>query len=198
NVGRKLTLSYGLRWEYFPYPTRGGTGLERYDPDTNKMLVCGVGSVPKDCGIQISKRLFTPRVGLAYRITNDFVLRAGYGINNDPFSITEPMRMNFPTQLSLNLQGSNSFAPAGALEKGIPALVAPDLGSGILDVPTTTTLATAPTQIQRGYVQSWNFTLQKNLAYGFTAQAGYVATRQVRQFGFLDLNAGQVIGAGDS
>jgi hypothetical protein len=198
NVNRKLTLSYGLRWEYFPYPTRGDTGLERYDPNTNKMLVCGVGSVPKDCGVQISKRLFTPRVGLAYRITNDFVLRAGYGINNDPFSITEPMRMNFPTQLSLNLQGSNSFAPAGTLEKGIPALVAPDLGAGILDVPATTTLATAPTHIQRGYLQSWNFTLQKNLMYGFTAQAGYVATRQVRQFGFLDLNAGQVIGAGDS
>jgi 3',5'-cyclic AMP phosphodiesterase CpdA len=33
---------------------------------------------------------------------------------------------------------------------------------------------------------------------GFTAQAGYVANRTIRQTNFLDLNAGQVIGAGNN
>jgi hypothetical protein len=37
--------------------------------------------------------------------------------------------------------------------------------------------------------------LQRQLGLGFVAEAGYVATRQVRQLGYLDINAGQVIGA---
>src|SRR6185295_20145532 len=135
NVSRKLTMSYGVRWEYFPYPNRGGgAGLERYDPDTNKMLVCGTGSVPTDCGVEISRTLFSPRLGVAYRASDSFVIRAGYGITNDPFSITEPMRMNYPTQLALSISGVNSFQPVGTLEKGIPALVSPALGNGIIDV----------------------------------------------------------------
>ena len=51
-------------------------------------------------------------------------------------------------------------------------------------------------QLPRGYTQSWNFTLEKGLAYGFVGQVGYVASRQVRQLGRLDLNAGQIPGAG--
>jgi hypothetical protein len=46
--------------------------------------------------------------------------------------------------------------------------------------------------MHRGYIQTWNLTLQKELAWGFTAQAGYVATRSARQLGFIDVNAGQI------
>jgi len=49
---------------------------------------------------------------------------------------------------------------------------------------------------KRGYIQSWNLTLQKELRYGFVAQAAYVATRAVDQLGPLDINAGQIPGAG--
>jgi hypothetical protein len=55
---------------------------------------------------------------------------------------------------------------------------------------------TVSRKIDRGYIQSWNLTLQKQLPLGLVAQAGYVATRSVRQFGALDLNAGQEIGRG--
>ena len=34
-IGSKVTLSYGARWEYFPTPTRADRGLERYNPATN-------------------------------------------------------------------------------------------------------------------------------------------------------------------
>lgn len=76
-VTNKFTFTYGVRWEYFPFPTRADRGLEQYDFGQNKMLVCGVGVVPKNCGVNESKRRFTPRVGLAYRIQDDFVFRAG-------------------------------------------------------------------------------------------------------------------------
>lgn len=198
NVSPKLTLNYGLRWEYFPYPTRKDGGIERYEPETNKMLICGIGSVPMDCGVKLSKKMFAPRFGFAYRATNTFVIRAGYGITNDPFMATELLRANYPVLIPLNLEGPNSFQAAGKLEDGIPLVTVPSLGDGIIDIPGTYALGSVPKNFRRGYLQSWNFTIQKELRYGFTAQAAYVATRQTRQLGYLDINAGQTIGAGQS
>ena len=198
NVTPRLSLSYGLRWEYFPFATRADRGLERYDYATNKMLVCGVGSVPRDCGVNVSRALFAPRFGIAYRPTDTLVIRGGYGITNDPYVVSEPMRANFPVLIPLNIEGANSFQPAGRLADGIPPILHPSLGNGVIDIPGNIALATAPKNIRRGYLQSWNFTLQKQLQHNITAQAGYVATRQVRQFGFIDRNAGQVIGAGQA
>ncbi|MBI1897730.1 MAG: TonB-dependent receptor [Acidobacteria bacterium] len=198
NVSRKLTLSYGLRWEYFPFPTRADRGMERYDFTRNKMLVCGVGQIPKNCGVSVDKDDFAPRVGFAYRITDTFVMRAGYGITNDPFSLARPLRTNYPVLLIQNITAPNSFQPAGRLADGIPRAVAPDLGNGVLDLPGTFAVVTTDEKFPRGYIQSWNFTLQKELLWGFVGQAGYVATRSVRQLGYLDINAGQVIGAGRS
>ena len=48
-VSHKLTVSYGLRADYFKFPRRAGTGVEFYNAQNNTMVVCGVGSTPKDC-----------------------------------------------------------------------------------------------------------------------------------------------------
>jgi hypothetical protein len=47
---------------------------------------------------------------------------------------------------------------------------------------------------QRGYIQSWNLTVQKQLRWGFVGQAGYVATRQINQVGFRELNYAPING----
>ncbi len=194
NITPKLTIDYGLRWEYFPVPRRTDRGIERYDPDTNKVLVCGVGSVPDDCGIKISKRRFAPRVGIAYRISNSLVFRAGYGITNDPFIGTELLRAEYPVLTPLVIDVPNSFQPAGKLDAGIPTIQVPDVGNGIIEIPGTYAYGGYPQDFRRGYLQSWNATFQKQLRYNFTAELGYVATRQTRQLGYLDINSGQVVG----
>jgi hypothetical protein len=187
-VTRRLTLSLGLRWEQFPIPTRVDRGLENYNPETNKVHVCGVGSVPLDCGIRDSNRLFAPRVGIAWRATDDFVIRAGYGITIDPYSLARPMRTNYPLLVVLNVNAPNGFQPAGRLRDGIPTVTAPDLGNGIVDIGPTVAANTLEQNFKRGYIQSWNFSLQRKLWWGFTGQAGYVATRQINQIGFRELN----------
>src|SRR5450432_103455 len=192
NVTPRLTLSYGVRWEYFPYPARADRGLERYDPTINKVLICGVGSVPGNCGADISKKRFSPRLGIAWRATNSFVIRAGYGMTNDPYEAMELQRNNYPVMEPFGIQPPNKFTPATTLAKGIPSLpAAPSLGNGVIDIPLNVGFGGQPQNLHRGYIQSWNLTLQKELGWGFTAQTGYVATRSVRQLGFIDINAAQ-------
>ncbi len=196
NVTPNLTVNLGVRWEHFPLPRRADKGLGFYDFDTNTVRVCGYGSVPNDCGVKIGKFRFLPRVGLAYRASSTFVIRAGYGITNDPWSLSRGFRTNYPEVLLRAYTGLNSFLPFGRIEDGIPPAVYPDLANGIVAVPTTYTVNSIAPRFKRGYIQSWNFTIQKELRYGFTGQAGYVATRSTSTMGSLNLNAGQIPGRG--
>ena len=207
----KLTTTVGLRWEYYPMPTRGGSrGMERYDPSTNMMLICGEGSIPTNCGTQVSKKLFSPRIGFAYRATDTFVIRAGFGVATEPYNTADGLRTNYPILIPLAIDGPNSFAPAGVLNAqdyqnvlpaqqagganeipvGIPLPPLPNVTSGSVPLPGTIQTASTGDQLHRGYVESWNFTLEKEVAHGWVAQAGYVATRSVRQLGALNLNVG--------
>jgi len=145
----------------------------------------------------MSKKEFAPRVGLAYRVSPTLVVRAGYGITNDPYSLDRPFKYNYPTLIIATYQQTNSYNYVDTLEQGIPQVQLPSSGNGILPLPaaySTTTIN--QTALNRGYIQSWNFTAQKELRYGFTAQAGYVATRSTDMDTTVAINAGQFPGAG--
>ena len=195
--GDKLTIDVGTRFEYFPVPTRPDRGIEFYDVDTGKVLLCGVGSIPKDCGMDIGGARFGPRLGLAYRFSDKWVARAGYGLTNDPYYGMELIRANYPILNQLKLESPDGLTPAATLSQGLPAVQVPAEGDGVLDIPSDYAWQGYPKKLDRGYIQSWNFTVQRELPWGFTGQVGYVATRSTRQLGLLDINAGQVIGAGE-
>jgi len=197
-ASRKLTLTMGLRWEYFPMPTRAGRGLERYDFVNNKMLVCGVGNIPNDCGTKVSKTNFSPSLGIAYRISDRTVMRTGFGINYDPWNIARSLRTNYPVLVVLNGQAPNAFQPSSRIEQGIPSIPNPNVGNGVIDIPANYAVVSTGDEYKRSYVMSWNFTIQRELGRGFIGQVGYVGTRQVNQLGNLDLNAGQIIGTGNA
>jgi hypothetical protein len=198
----KLTVTLGVRWEYYPMPTREGSrGLERYDFAKNVMMLCGVGDIPTDCGVSVSKTMFVPRVGLAYRPTPTFVIRAGYGITNEPYNLADDLRTNYPVLIPLYV-GADSYQASGVLDSaslqnspvgstlpiGIPLPTLPDTSASEVPLLPNVALTTVGDKLERGYIQSWNFTLEKELPGQWVAQAGYVATRSIRQLGFLDLN----------
>jgi len=197
-ASRKLTLSYGVRWDYFPMGTRATRGLERYNFDTNEMLICGVANVPTDCGYTIPWKNFSPRVGLAYRPTESLVIRAGYGINYDPqpLAFVRDLIGNYPSTLNFSQTGASTFEIARNLKDGIPALIIPDISKGVIPVPNTYSARALTQELTRGYIQSFNFTMQKQLPMGFALQAGYVASRQIHISQILNLNAGQILGLG--
>ena len=181
-----LTLSYGTRWEYYPFPVRPTRGVERFDIDNNIMLVCGLGSVPRDCGLPQSKTQFAPRVGIAWRAADTFVVRAGYGLTYDPFNLGRDLRGNLPTQFSQRLPSPNNYSWSTTLDDGFPA-IPPIPTDDRIAMPLNANVATADENYKRGYIQSWNFTLEKQFG-DWIASAGYVATRSTRQSSRIEAN----------
>ena len=57
-VSRKLTMSLGLRWDYYGFPNAGSMGIGNYNVASNQAFICGFGQVPKNCGISMPKDLF--------------------------------------------------------------------------------------------------------------------------------------------
>jgi len=196
-VGPKMTISFGTRYEYFPIPTRADRGLEQYNVDTNMMEIGGLDGVPEDLGISMQKNLFSPRLGVTYRITDTAVLRGGFGVTNDPYSLARPMRTNHPILLNLYDEAEHSFSWVRPIEQGIPAIPEPDLHSGIIPVPGNVTVVTLPDDFKRGRVESWNVAFEKELKWGLVGEAAYVGTRQVNQLGVREQNWSP-IGGGSS
>src|SRR5205807_5930181 len=53
-------------------------------------------------------------------------------------------------------------------------------------------------QLDRGYIQSWNFIAERKLPAELVTSVGYVGTSSVNGFAFLDINASQIPGSGNN
>ena len=190
-VSPKLTLSLGLRYELYPLQTRSGRGgIEGYDPNTNIVTLGGVNGIPKGVGVSTSHKLFAPRAGIAYRLGTKTVIRTGYGLTFMPLAMARPLRGFFPLIFASNFISANSFQPVRTIEQGIPLIVLPDISSGRALLPATAQMRFIPTsELHRGYVQSWNFVVERELPGQVVASVGYVGTRTVHSFGDLEINA---------
>ena len=211
----KLTLDLGLRWELYPNRRRSaGLGIESYDPTTNEALIGGRGGVPRDNGVGWSKKLFAPRVGLAYQVFPNTVIRSGYGItyHSHPWG-AQALRGWFPLTVVGVFGGVNGFqpvttnptyvadgipnAPLGP-DVGIPNILNFDISAGRVPIPNAAEdgYPAANQLLHRGYIQSWNFILEHKFPGEMVTSIGYVGTRSVRDFAFRNINAGQIPGAG--
>ena len=195
----KLTLTYGLRWEYYPIMTRQNQGIERYDMTTNNVILGGIGGQPSSAGSSASKTQFAPRFGLAYRLNEKTVLRAGYGISIDPYPFSRAMRDPYPITIAQTVNANNSYVAAGTFAVGIPGFstVAPVISDGLAQLPLSAYTKTLPPgTFRRGYIESWNATVERALPAGFAFTASYVGTQAIRQIIYFEANAGQTPGLG--
>ena len=188
---QNLTISLGLRYELYPLQTRSGRGgIEGYDPSTNIVSLGGVAGIPKGVGVSSGKKMFAPRIGFAYRLGSKTVIRSGYGLTYNPMPMARPLRGFFPLIFASNFNSPNSFQPVRTIEQGIPLIVLPDTSSGRAALPATAQMRFIPTsELHRGYVQSWNFMVERQLPGEIVTSIGYVGTRTVHSFGDLEINA---------
>jgi hypothetical protein len=195
-INSKLTLSYGLRWERYPFPKKDNTGINRFDPATGLVYTGGLTGVPEDTGASSGPGMFLPRVGVAYRVSDKTVFRAGFGLSEDPrpfidFRNAYPV-VNAWAMPAIVFNGStNAFIPVTTLRQGlINASTPPDLSQGTLKLPSNSGTTTYPKDWMRKYIESWNVMVQREVTSRISAQIGYVGTRAVGQMGFININAG--------
>jgi hypothetical protein len=189
-VTKDLTLNLGLRFEAYPLMTRADRGIEVYDETTNKVLLGGRGGNPEDMGIKVKHPRFLPRIGAAYRLGENSVLRGGYGITVSPLPLSRPLRGFYPAIIAQTFRGPTDFVPFGTLASGIPLFGGPDLTSGAVDLPTSALMGSAYSDhLNRGYIQSWNLTYERRLPAHFSLATGYVGTKTTQMMGLYDINA---------
>ena len=190
-VTRRLTLNVGLRYEYYPLITREDRGIERWDPGTNLVYMGGIGNIPRNAGITTSKRLFAPRVGFAYRVTENTVIRSGYGITYDPLPFSRPLRGMYPATIGASFVSSTPYTWIDTLDKGIPAIPIPDTSTGVIPLPPTIDMGPRSAwggPLHRGYIESWNFTVERKLPAEIVTSIAYVGTQTVHQMLDIDIN----------
>ena len=203
----KLTVNYGIRYEYYPIATRDHSGLDIFNPADGNLYVEGSQGVPASVKVQVGKGMFAPRLGLAYRIDSKTVARAGFGLSTNPDSFRNVLT-TYPSVVSQTIQGNTAnVSPVIAgvpvtLTTGIPILTPPTLSPsspsvalGSLGTPAGTLGATTlPLNYRRGYYESYNAALERELPGAITLNATYVGELIIREVPGININANQAPG----
>lgn len=193
----KLTITAGLRWEYYPFGySDNGKGLRYLNLQTGQVLIGGYGNVPRNDGIDTGIGSFLPRVGIAYSITPRTVLRAGYGLSSDAYT-WHVLRNAYPAVLldSNTAQNTANFIPAASLTglnatglgggsytvpTGIVLAPLPNISSGTIPLPTSVSTTTIPNPFNRGLISSYNLMLEQEIKKDMSFNVGYVGTYDAR------------------
>jgi hypothetical protein len=188
---RKLTLNLGLRWEYNSVAT-DIAGLWRslsFTTRTNGLptLIPAIGTpfefydAPKD--------LFMPRIGLAYRWTDDWVMRAGFGIYYNVH------QLNNYTILNLNPPKSgtstfNNVAAGGRIvnpaDRPVLTYAAP---FGTVNNTRATGLNALDERNNQPYITQWSLDVQRRLPFDTVLSVGYVGNKGTHIDNTVEFNA---------
>ncbi|MBK7931053.1 MAG: TonB-dependent receptor [Bryobacterales bacterium] len=186
---RKLTLNLGVRWEYNTAAT-DVRGLWRSFEWRN-----GLNNSPEFVPAQIrtpydfykpQKKMLMPRIGLAYRVTDAWVIRSGFGIY---YNIHQ---LNNYTILNLNppLSGSSNYANTASNGALVPGATVYSFSSpfGAVNRSSAVSANVLNTDNFQPYVAQWSFDLQRRLPWSATLSVGYVGSKTTHLDNTVEIN----------
>jgi hypothetical protein len=179
----KLTLNYGLRWDYFGVAGEKNHQFYTYD-------------FPTATNVQINQLYgkdlnnFAPRFAFAYDVTGkaQTVIRGGWGLFYDAFS--QDMFLG-------HLPWNCIFCPGPAYPGlGPNALATGSVSGGVLTSGTPVysgygaegDFFGVDPKVRTPYIQNFNLNLQQQLGSKAMFQIGYVGAKGTKLFQFLDIN----------
>ena len=202
-VTRKLTLDYGLRWDFTPMAHEQHYRQAEIGPTTPNPSAGGIpggyifeGYGSGRCNCLFSRSYpfaFGPRLGVAYQIDPKTVFRAGWGLTYSAEDSWGYLNGGMPVAgLGINsVSNSTGYGYAvSQFQNGIqynPAVLSQvTLNPGV--APTPGSLSPAPGWAAQfldpdggrpARVNQWNIALQRQIANGMTVEAAYVGNRGV-------------------
>ena len=206
-VNRKLTFSYGTRWEYYtPVDEKNGLVLLPVVPSGRTVQQTLLGNATIDFAGGPSKRplynarkaQFAPNVGLAWdpRGNGKTAIRAGFSMNyvNDAFftAAANAAAGNSGLGSSPSAQGLTGFTVSGLNGQGLtpPTFQVPidfQTNANNLGVGSVAGYAIDP-HIRTPYVEQWNLSIQRDLGWNTSLTIGYVSNHGVGLFRAIDVN----------
>ncbi len=208
-VSQRLTLNYGLRYEYWaPWFVPRHT-VATFDEKTGQILYVlqnpldyldpskGYGkSAPLNpnlpsTGYTQGNKNFAPRAGLAYTVTRTTVFRAAYGIYYDGNTNTNQFSDISSAVGPFKLR----YEPVTAASDQVPSLLVqgnfPFPGATAVPKPNGTPLSTfrfVRSYIPISAVQEWSASVQQRLAADWAFEVSYQGTHAIHLPQFIDVN----------
>ncbi len=200
-LSRRLTFEYGLRYDYQTYLKNGRGRIANFSPTAlnptagdlpGAMVYEGSGAGGCNCDFaDIYKKAFGPRFGIAYQMTDNYILRAGFSVMYGQTATDNGATL---ASGSTNPFFSTTFANAARkLSAGFPsARPWPDpdinqtyIGSGISPLAIHPDAGRPPRQIQ------WSLAIQRQMGWKMLLEIAYVGNRGTgwESNGYANLNA---------
>ena len=204
---KKLSVDYGIRYDYEGPVHTGKPNLSVFDPSLPSGLAVAGQNVAN-----IYPKFWSgwsPRVGFSYQVgsSGTTVLRGGYGIYNDSIYMKSVLQ-NAPLANTpefgpqLNPAGDEQVVVASAL----PPIPESTTQTGIIvsgqpiyysyqqalsgSAGVITTISTFDPHFRPDYMQSWDLNLQQAFGPSVIWQLGYVGTKGTHLMSINDINAG--------
>ena len=197
-VTRKLTVEYGLRYDFQTYLREQYGRHASASFSTMNPVLGRLGGIAYEqtCGCRLSSNYpygFGPRLSVSYQLTPKTVFRAGAGINynvvqtpaGNEFSVGDFYQINAPafgvTPLTNGLEGGNVFYqgnPFGNTEVIWPVFDPgriPALNGGLR--PPTSPFSMYHPDSRPGRIMQWSVGLQREVAKNLVVEVTYVGNR---------------------
>ena len=206
-INRKLTLNYGLRWDYEGPLGNDKKNLSVFIPSKGGLVFQGAGI---DSVYPKRYKNFSPRLGLAYQPGGraDLVVRAGFGIyfdtpNLNPFLDNRPAN-GAPNGLEGNPAGTSPVSTVGPtggngqIVSGQP--IFPAGGSvcptGDISCNQIYNLFSVSQDFRNAYNYNYNLNIEKSLGRSLLLQVGYVGSAAHHLLSTQDINQAALNAAG--
>jgi hypothetical protein len=184
-----LTVNAGLRYELVTPQYEANNKLANFDPTTKSLIQASSGSIYNRALVNMPLNNLAPRLGLAYSVTPNTVIRSGYGINytqfnraggennltyNGPNVVNATVNNPTPTTTNRCVNDTqNQTQCFRQTQQGYAiSLVSPAAFNSAL-VESRYIPANSPT----GYIQSYFLSFQQQLPGGVVLDFGYVGNK---------------------
>ncbi len=173
-----LTLSLGLRYEFNSPAVDTHDRANVYDVSTRALTAVGTGNVPR-AGYLSDKNNLAPRLGVAWTLTPNTVVRSGYGVYYDqaPLAYGEGLYFNAP-YFNLRL-----YFPLQQL----PLLVNDPFPANF-PVALPQSANAFQRDLRTAYVQHWNLGVQRQLGASRLFELNYVGSKGTKLIAARDIN----------